>query len=205
MHISELNTQERYESALALLSSQRREKVLRIKPEEGRKLSLMAGLLLERALKEAGINEYEIEYRENSKPYLKGRDDIYFNLSHSKEMAICVLSPYEVGCDIEAIGEAREKIARRYFTQEEQEFVFSKENGFFRMWTLKESFLKVTGKGLCLNMADFSIDALPEEITVKQSVDGRKYTFAEVNDFAGYCCAVCLADAKEGSCIEKYY
>jgi Phosphopantetheinyl transferase len=103
----------------------------------------------------ANISNIEIAVTETGKPYVVGRDDIHFNLSHSGRLAVCALSQkHEIGIDIELIENGNinaESIARRYFTADENEYL-QKSNyglpGFYRMWTRKESFLKCTGEGL---------------------------------------------------------
>ena len=191
--INELNNEEVFMSLMEEVDEERRSKVNRLIPEKGKKLSLAAGVLMRQALKAEGLTEYTIEKRENDKPYIAGRDDIYFNLSHSGEVVVCAVSPVEVGCDIELIKEDRPRIAQRFFTEEEQEFSSGSKENFYRMWTLKESFMKVTGKGLQLPMRDYSIN-MSAKITVKQNVDGRQYFFKEIFDFTGYACSVCTAD-----------
>ena len=195
--IEQLNNTELFNRLLAEVDEERRAKVNRLIPEKGKRLSLAAGVLERLALKDAGLTEYTIEKRENDKPYIAGRDDVFFNLSHSGEMVICAIAPVEVGCDIELIKEDRPKIAQRFFTEEEQQFSSVSKENFYRMWTLKETFMKVTGKGLQLPMRDYSIN-VAEEIKITQNVDDRQYFFKEIFDFLGYACSVCAADA--GSC-----
>lgn len=187
-----------YEKALSLLDDDRRERTERLKNEAGQRLSAGAGLLLKAALSQAGAEQAKIICGENGKPYIKGRDDLFFNLSHSKDMVICAVAPCEVGCDVEFKRPSVSRIADRYYTPEEQIFTALAPDNFFRMWTLKESFLKVTGKGLALALTDFSINVSETGISVSQSVDERSYSFKEYFSFDGYCCSVCAADM--GSC-----
>ncbi len=58
----------------------RKEKIDKFKPQASKRLSLGAGIVLDRALSDIGITEYDIEYRTNEKPYLKGRGDVFFNI-----------------------------------------------------------------------------------------------------------------------------
>ena len=86
----------------------------------------------------------------NGKPQIEG---IYFNLSHSHDMVVCAVSQKEVGCDLEKIKEVKEKIAEHFFTKNEiahLKLFDEKEriDEFFRIWTMKESYVKMTGEGL---------------------------------------------------------
>lgn len=191
-----------YEKALSLLDDDRRERTERMRNEAGQRLSAGAGLLLKAALSHSGAENVSIIRGDNGKPYLEGRDDLFFNLSHSGDMVICAIAPCEVGCDVEHKRPAVSRIASRYYTQEEQIFVSLAPDNFFRMWTLKESFLKVTGKGLALGLKDFSINVSDTGISVSQSVDGRAYSFKEYFGIDGYFCSVCAADMG-GSSFEE--
>lgn len=136
-------------------------------------------------------------YGENGKPYLDGVKDLYFNVSHSGELAVCAIAPCEVGCDVEKIRDRKTAVARRFFAPAEYEAICSQENAearqrlFFRFWTLKESFLKVTGEGLRLGLDSFQIIPGEKKISVIQNVDHRAYYFKEYEAAEGYCCAVC--------------
>ena len=134
----------------------RKEKVLRIAAPEGRIRSLGAGALFDTALIPLGLDGAEIEVSKYGKPYFKDRDDLYFNLSHSGSRAMLVLSDNEVGCDVEQIRDtvASQKVAAHFFCEEEKAFIAraadetEKRERFFRLWTLKESYIKATaGKG----------------------------------------------------------
>lgn len=92
----------------------------------------------------------------------------------------------EIGADIEHISEARDAdrllaLSRRYFSPAEREYVLSGENTaerFFRIWTRKESCIKMTGEGLpALSRTDtFNIppDTLIHSVTLL--CGGGKYS-----------------------------
>ena len=94
-------------------------------------------------------------------------EDAPFNLSHSGTYVMCAVEldgrDERVGCDLEKIGELREKIAARFFCREEYEAILSggseeaKTELFYRYWVLKESFMKATGKGMALPADAFCI------------------------------------------------
>lgn len=96
---------------------------------------------LKEILKENNINS-NIIYNENNKPYLEN-SNYYFNISHSKDYIVCVLSNNEIGIDIEKIT-YKENIVNRFFNEKEKiKSTNSKE--FTIIWTKKESYLKCLG------------------------------------------------------------
>lgn len=181
------------------VSSYRKQKIDRLKMPEDKRLSLLSGLLLEYALNDIGEVDKEILEDENGKPHLKDCD-INFSLSHSGNVAMCAVSKYPVGCDVEKVREINLKIAKRYFCKEETEniFSFTKENdridAFFRLWTLKESYVKAIGKGLAIPLNSFrvNLDNPPKTMGEKQ-----EFLFSEFNCFDGYKCAVCTTSREK--------
>lgn len=100
---------------------------------------------------------------EHGKPFLAERPDICFNLSHSDGIAACIVSANECGIDCERVREWRPNVVRRVFTPEEQALLEAEPEGgrgllFFRIWTLKEAFVKAVGKGISypMNTVEFS-------------------------------------------------
>ena len=78
--------------------------------------------LLKYALKDyANIDKYEIVYNEYGKPYLKNID-IYFNISNSKNVSVCVISNREVGIDIQ-YKTYKESLKNKVFNNKEQELL----------------------------------------------------------------------------------
>lgn len=132
------------------LPIERQRKIFNTKQKQKRLQSLGAGLLLNNVLHRYGISADTLRMDENGKPIVNG---ICFNLSHSGDYVICAVSDRPVGCDIEKIKEAPKQIASRAFSPEEIENLeqisgdaYNRE--FFRLWTKKESFLKMKGIGI---------------------------------------------------------
>ena len=94
--------------------------------------------------------------------FLDAEHEFHFSLSHSGDYSICAVGKSPVGADIEAIGNDKERIAERFFAKEEQGFIKDSES-FYRIWTLKESFMKAVGLGMKLPMDSFTVTELDEE------------------------------------------
>lgn len=130
-----------------------------------RKLSLGVWQLLEDSLKQHGFLAENIRIAPNGKLECAG---IYFNVSHSGDIALCALSNTPVGCDVEKVTSAPMEIAKRYFSDRECQYIESatsveeKNRRFFRLWTAKESYVKMTGEGMSVSpdRVEINIDML---------------------------------------------
>ena len=173
------------------ISEYRLKKAKNYKNEDDRKLSILSSLLLDKALKKHDLSERDMKYTFNAygKPYFANAEDLHFSISHSGEYAMVVLSDKEIGCDIQQIKNINLSIADRFFTAEEKKYVKCTED-FFRIWTLKESFIKAIGKGLALPLNSFSIKGLDSDkpyCEYNRELD----EFKEFDKMTGYCIAVC--------------
>ncbi len=135
----------------------RRKKIMRYHMPDDRKRSLAAGIIIKHILNENGLSENSLSCSENGKPLADG---LFFNVSHSGNYVVGVVSDCEVGCDIEKVSSAPMKVAQHYFSPAESEYMNSepdKDRAFFTIWTLKESYMKMTGQGLSLALDSFEI------------------------------------------------
>ena len=135
-------------------SLERKEKIKRFKQPESRRQSLGAGLLLNHVLHSHGFHMDDVTYAVHGKPQIDG---FHFNMSHSGDYIICAVSENSVGCDVEKVSDLPQNIAERYFTSKEVAYLnqlgdAEKVNEFYRIWTMKESYLKMTGEGLQFGM-----------------------------------------------------
>ena len=169
---------------LQLVDHSRRQKVLRYLMPEDRKRSLGAGIIIRKILNENGLCEDCLKYSENGKPVA---DDIFFNVSHGGDYVVGVASDCEVGCDIEKNGNAPLDVAERYFYLSELEYIKSaadKSRAFFTLWTLKESYMKMTGRGMSLPLDSFEVVPQGEEFILGKSVE--KGCFFKTAEFDGH-------------------
>ena len=173
----------------AILSEGRREKTEKMKHEDDKQLSDCVELLLIHALKQLDPEitlPLEIEEEENGNLLLKtkinGPDPVYFNMSHSKDYALCAVSDQRVGVDIECVKtrdvahmdrilhETENKILGFITNSEEQ------KKFFYECWVTKESYLKNLGCGLSVRPSNFYVD----EDTLETTESGLKKRYVHV-------------------------
>lgn len=184
-----------YSRMLSTVSEQRREKAERCRTVGDRLLSLGAGIVLNIALTPYGITERDANFKfgAHGKPYIDGREDLFFSLSHSKDKVVCAVSKREVGADIERIRDISDGLLKRVCTDKEKKYLdcFDKARQteeFFRLWTAKESFMKFLGQGLGA-MRSFEV-LLGKGVTVKQDLCKDEVYFKEYSA-DGYKITVC--------------
>ncbi len=186
--------------SMELLSTERKNRIERLARPEDRRLSLGAGLLLQQVLKKHGIENQSISYGENGKPQMEG---IYFNLSHCHNMVACTISDKPVGCDIEKVRDIKENVAARFFTEKENAYIKEAEDEkdmFFRLWTIKESYMKMTGDGLKLGLQNVQV-VVDDKIHILYKGGIQSCTVKEY-ELAGYKISVCGEEEKFRDILE---
>lgn len=163
---------------LSRLPVWRLQSALSYRQEIDRFLCAKSFLMLEEMLRENYGLDYcpEFSYESNGKPYLLEYPDIFFNISHCRKGIAVVVSDSPSGIDIEEI-QYDENLAPVILNPEELAAVKGAEQKdvkFTSFWTLKESFLKLTGEGIKDNMKN-----------VLSEVDGVNFT-TEVRRPEGY-------------------
>lgn len=151
------------EEARKMIPKDRKEKSYRFRFRKDQYRCVYSSVLVQYLISDkVGKSEkLQFTYNEYGKPYYIGENTIYFNCSHSGDYIVCALSTEEIGVDIERIGEEHFEIARRCFSPEENHVISSKKENFRRKmfytyWTLKESYVKLIGKGLSIPFQSFS-------------------------------------------------
>ncbi|MBQ5840928.1 MAG: 4'-phosphopantetheinyl transferase superfamily protein [Clostridia bacterium] len=145
-----------------LLDTTRQQQVERQQTAEGKAQRAAAGVLLTHLFGKDG--KPPILFRgSRGKPYLVGREDLFFNLSHSGRWVCCAVSDNEVGVDAQKLGPCRPQVASRHFTQAERQWMDEDpDERFTRLWALKEAYVKFTGFGLVLPLSSFTVPTPPD-------------------------------------------
>jgi len=106
-----------------------------------------------------------------------------------------------LGVDIEEIKQIDMKIAERFFSPQEyrdlmEQQVSQQLEYFFKLWSLKESYIKAEGKGLSIPLDSFSFSFDNEEISLSlhREVDYNNYCFRMYNVDPSYKMALCTTD-----------
>jgi 4'-phosphopantetheinyl transferase len=163
-----------YERLLACVSPEKSARIQRFYREEDRVRGLIADILVRRCIiRETGLENQQIEFYTNDygKPFLKGRDDFQFNLSHSGIWVVGVVDNQPIGIDVETVQPIDLDISANYFSPDEHQDLMAQGDKFayfFTLWSLKESYIKIVGKGLSLPLNSFSIKFFrPDDIRIK--------------------------------------
>ncbi len=188
------------------VSQYRRLKIDKFRFRKDKNLSLGASILLNIALEKYGMVERNMIYKTNryKKPYFENAQHVYFNISHSEDCVILAVGDKNVGCDIEKISEIDLDIAKRFFTGDEYLYITShteladQRSAFFRLWTLKESFMKLTGLGMELPLDAFQMRVDNDVVRVQYCSEWENIRFVEkeINDYKIAVCAEALCEIK---------
>ena len=140
------------------------------------------------------------------KPYFPGYPDFKYNISHSGRYAVCGMicggrDPQPVGIDIQEIPSDPEralKIADRFFSEPERESLHELVRAgdstsalllFCRYWTARESYIKLTGRGLAELFHSYRPDLDRGRIITADP--SREIYLTECPAPEGYCLTVC--------------
>lgn len=201
------------EQSLALydnLTKERKGRIDRLRNRQSAAKQIQAGALLQWVLsKETGIGRKELcfQYGKQGKPILDYETmarqgcickPLSFNLSHSGDYAVVAVSDREVGVDIEYKKKNALLVAKRCFTEREYKTILEagdaqeQELCFLQYWTLKEAYIKHSGKGLSTPLNSFEIVRQTDRLFFTDVKTTWFYTMW-LRD-TPYCISVCSKD-----------
>lgn len=123
-----------------------------INVDENENASLKARHFLQKLFGE----EIVFKTSHSGKPYIEGKPDIHFNISHTAGLLVIAVSDCSVGVDVEKVREVDTRIKKR-FTKAEAEYIGQSTTRFFEIWTKKEAFLKQKGVGIKGGLQSFCV------------------------------------------------
>jgi len=147
-----------------------------------REISLISQIILRFALnKDFGIKYKELDLckTESGKPYIRNHDSIHFNISHSGNWVVLVFSDEEIGIDIERETDINLDIAQTCFSKDEYRYLINlcnntQKSAFYKIWTLKESYVKALGLGLNKSLDSFTVTFGKDKIALYDAETGNR-------------------------------
>ena len=154
------NPDELYEALYRRAMPDRKQRADRyLRKADGLRCLAAGELLRETVERELNLTEFTVVTDPDGKPRIAGQDHFHYNLSHSGNRVAMAWGDSPVGVDVQHMhmDAGKEQLARRFFTCEEQEYIFEQpqliQARFYRVWTGKESYLKYLGTGLTKSLS----------------------------------------------------
>lgn len=129
------------------ISNCNKQQLRRLQSEIGEKLARkMLSKVLERSPETLQF------FRDKSgKPHLQDHA-CEFSISHAGPYVLCAVHEKAVGADIETVDTYRDRVAKRICTPAEFAYIEKDPIKFKEIWTRKEAYAKLTGKGLSFGL-----------------------------------------------------
>lgn len=138
-------------------------------------------------------DEIRYQYSDKGKPSLMPPAGLFFNLSHSHEIALVAVAAHrEIGVDVEWVRPLEDirQLAKTCFSLSEYQ-AFSQAppphnlRVFFNGWTSKEAYIKAVGDGLSIPLDQFDVSMQPQQTSKLVCVAGhpeeaKQWTLREV-------------------------
>lgn len=144
----------------------------------------------------------EFGYGRRGKPYLRDHPGLQFNLSHSASKAALITAEGKrVGIDIEnAVRDRRyDAFSKRFFAEEERDWLLASppatiKDRFYRIWTIKEAYVKALGVGLGLapRRYAFSLDDPIKATLIRSDAEGPDWELASSLPAPGFVMSTCV-------------
>ena len=112
---------------------EKKERVSKYLNKDKYKSSIIGEILLHNLLEKENIKYEEQQFiiNEYGKPYINNKR-LFFNISHSYDYVITIISDKEIGIDIEKIRKTNLNTIDIFATQKEKEYILSSENDIYK-------------------------------------------------------------------------
>jgi 4'-phosphopantetheinyl transferase len=118
-----------------------------------------------------GINSSDIMICKNSfgKPVIRDIPNFHFNFSHTGDIIAGVFSKRQIGIDIETVRQFNPKALKLFCSNEEMSdlSIIGDMHRLTQIWSIKESYLKMSGIGLYRSMSQYSTCMMDDQIKIK--------------------------------------
>jgi 4'-phosphopantetheinyl transferase len=189
-----------YDKFYEFVNKEKKQKVMKFRRNED-KIRSLVGDTLTRVISckhlECKNKDIKYKYNEYGKPYIK--ENLEFNISHSGEYVVVAIDDCPVGIDIEEMKNIEfEGIAKGYYDESEYKWIINHEKEqqmrcFYKLWTLKESYVKYVGKGLSIafNSFKFKINEKKNLFEIDKNSDGEIIHFKNYDLVDKYQLSIC--------------
>lgn len=194
IHIDSVLDETIFNEMIDFVSFEKKAKINRFRKPIDAIRSLYGDLIIRLVLcKHYGFTNDKIlyGYQEFGKPYLLQHPHLHFNISHSGDWVVGVVSTDLIGIDVEKIISIKQDVSLLALTNEENKKIqqlneIDKSDFFFTLWTLKESYAKATGKGLSEGLNTLSISTDNDIISIKKNEKRIQAYFEILECIEGY-------------------
>jgi 4'-phosphopantetheinyl transferase len=164
---------------IALMDTKKRERLETIKKRELRLRFILSDALARTIISERtgiGLQRIIFDYNNYGKPYCP-ETNIHFNTSHSGDWVIFGIDNDPIGIDIELCRPKKIDVMQRFLSTNEKGCLEllppnQKFEYIFELWTLKESYTKMLGKGFSFPFNTISIEKTLQGINLY--IDGNQ-------------------------------
>ncbi len=179
--------------AMTLLSDAEKRRCAAFHSEKHRTEYALSHAMLRLVLSEyAPVKPEEWQFSKGNwgKPEIRGPaldTPLWFNLSHTDGFAACVAGRVrQLGVDVENVNRmfSCDEMANHFFAPAEYEYLRNlppdlQREAFFRIWTLKEAYIKAEGKGLSIPLDSFHFRfSAPHPVEVMLESNGESHSGA---------------------------
>ncbi|XP_066923624.1 L-aminoadipate-semialdehyde dehydrogenase-phosphopantetheinyl transferase-like [Clytia hemisphaerica] len=176
--------------ALSSLCQEEVDRINQFRFKDDFKLCLAGRLMIRKCIQLATNikwNEINLARSTKGKPILQnelcGRKKFFFNISHQGDYTVLAASTkINIGIDVMKFVQPNNtdiqsffKLMKRQFVDSEWSYILSHENewknmeAFYRMWCLKESYVKATGTGIGTNTASYMSFDVSDDDWIEQN------------------------------------
>jgi 4'-phosphopantetheinyl transferase len=137
---------------------------------------------------------------------------LWFNLSHTGGFAVCVAGrARHLGVDVENMNRkaSHQELAEHFFAPAEYEYLRNlppslQREAFFRIWTLKEAYIKADGRGLAIPLDSFSFRFStedPAQVTLASSAESNPahWSFFEFQPTPDHRVSIGVRNSQQGA------